>query len=177
MGAGKSTVGVRLAQLLGWSFVDLDEEIVRTEGKSIAGIFEESGETYFRQLENHALIEVLTRDGCVVALGGGALETVANQSALQNDPESLLVYLEAPLEALMARCEQQRLAHPAAPRRPVFENRPELTARFLRRRPLYEAAHWRIETADTGMEETVQTILRKWNEHTSRAMTGPPNEK
>ena len=164
MGAGKSTVGLRLAKELGWTFVDLDEEIVRTEGKSIATIFESSGEAYFRDREHSALRKTLTHDGIVLALGGGAIETEANRPHLQENPETLLIYLEAPLEILMVRCEEQQLSNPTAPRRPVLENRSELEKRFLRRKPLYEMAHWTVETAEADPEQTVQIILKRWRE-------------
>ena len=59
MGAGKSTIGPRLAQRLGWSFIDLDDEIVRTEQQSIAEIFDSIGEARFRELEQNALADYL----------------------------------------------------------------------------------------------------------------------
>ena len=60
MGAGKSTIGRRLATKLGWKFIDLDEEIELTEGQPIADIFRGHGETHFRQLERLALKRVST---------------------------------------------------------------------------------------------------------------------
>lgn len=162
MGAGKSTVGVRLAKELDWEFVDLDEEIVRTEQRSIADIFETEGESRFREIEHHALTNALGRDSVVLALGGGALETAANRLLLDEDSETWLLYLEAPLEVLMARCATEQ---PGSPRRPVFENRPELTGRFERRRPLYETAAWTIRTADLSPDGIVQMIRDRWIEH------------
>jgi shikimate kinase len=165
MGAGKSTVGVRLARELGWTFFDLDEEIVRAEQKSIAAIFETVGEAGFRQIEHLALADALKRSGMVLALGGGALETAANRDLLANDPGALLIYLEAPLDILIERCEQQYRVQSETVRRPVLENQSELTARFLRRKPLYESAHWTIDTAELDPEEIVQIILTRWGEH------------
>ena len=57
MGSGKSTVGRELAELMGWEFVDLDEEIERQEGTSIREIFAERGEAEFREIEHRALME------------------------------------------------------------------------------------------------------------------------
>src|SRR3954471_2851015 len=74
MGAGKSTVGRRLAELAGVPFVDLDEAITARAGKSIAAIFAESGEAAFRALEAEELGRALEAQGPqVLALGGGAL--------------------------------------------------------------------------------------------------------
>jgi shikimate kinase len=166
MGAGKSTVGMRLAQELGWAFVDLDEEIVRAERKNIAEIFETAGEASFRQLEHLALADALRRSGMVLALGGGAVETEANRQLLTGDPETLLLYLEAPLDVLLDRCEQQYRFQSEAVRRPILERRSELTGRFLRRKPLYESAHWTIETAECDPDEIVRIILTRWKERT-----------
>jgi shikimate kinase len=168
MGAGKSAVGVRLAQELRWIFVDLDAEIVRMERKSIAEIFETAGETAFRKLEHFALSNILQRSGMVLALGGGAMESAVNRQALANHPETLLVYLEAPFDVLVQRCEEQQREQPGTPRRPVLEHRGELAARFLRRRPWYESAHTTIATADCGLDEVVLRIVEQWKRSTQK---------
>jgi shikimate kinase len=163
MGAGKSTLGPRLAEQLSWSFVDLDDEIVRAEQKSIAQIFDSIGETRFRELERNALANALRLESVVLALGGGAIETAANRQLIQEDEETLLLYLEAPLEVLIARCEQQQLERTAV-RRPVLEKRAELTERFHRRQPLYEQADWTIATAGQTLDELVIAVIARWNE-------------
>ena len=72
MGAGKSTVGPRLAERLGRDFLDTDEEVERQAGTRISEIFARDGEARFRALEADA-IECASRAGAVVALGGGAI--------------------------------------------------------------------------------------------------------
>lgn len=163
MGAGKSTLGALLARGLGWTFVDLDEEIVRAEQKSIADIFASIGESSFRELERAALAQTLQHERIVLALGGGAIETDANRQLLQEDRETLLLYLEAPLDVLMTRCEQQQMENKAV-RRPVLERRAELAQRFLRRQPLYESAHWTLHTSGRSPEEIVDAILLQWKQ-------------
>ncbi len=162
MGAGKSTVGLRLARELAWTFVDLDEEIVRAEQKSIADIFEAMGEPGFRELEHLTLAAALEHHNTVLALGGGAVETTANRQLLSGNSETLLVYLEAPLAELISRCELQYESGFAAARRPILERKSELAERFLRRQPLYKAAHWTIETAERDPDEIVRVILARW---------------
>jgi shikimate kinase len=162
MGAGKSTIGPRLAQRLGWTFIDLDDEIVRAEQKSIAEIFDSIGEARFRDLEQNALAKTLHQEHIVLALGGGAIETAANRQRIQEDQETLLLYLAAPLEVLIERCEQQQL-HRKAVRRPILERRAELTERFQRRRPFYELADWTLETTGKTLDELVHTIMAQWN--------------
>lgn len=69
---GKSTVGGRLAARLGWTFVDLDREIEREAGRTIAEMFAVDGEPFFRSVESRALQSQLTRDRLVLAPGGGS---------------------------------------------------------------------------------------------------------
>lgn len=162
MGAGKSTLGPRLAQQLGWSFIDLDDEIVRAEQKSIVQIFDSIGEARFRELEQNALANALRLEKVVLALGGGAIETEANRQLIHQDRETLLLYLAAPLQVLLERCEQQQLERKAV-RRPILEKRAELTERFHRRRPLYELSDWTLDTAGQSLDELVLAVLARWN--------------
>lgn len=163
MGAGKSTLGDLLARELGWTFVDLDEEIVRAQKKSIADIFASEGEARFRALEHAALAKVLERKKIVLALGGGAIEMDANRQLMEKNRQTLLLYLEAPLHELIERCERQ-MAEKKAARRPVMENRSELAERFRRRKPLYESAHWTAHTAGRHPEEIVAAVLSRWRD-------------
>src|SRR5262245_48273180 len=72
MGAGKTTIGKRLAALLDIPFVDSDNEIVEAAGCSISDIFEIYGEQVFRDLEQRVMLRLLTGDPIVLATGGGA---------------------------------------------------------------------------------------------------------
>src|ERR1700733_15154780 len=82
MGCGKSTIGKALADELGWSFVDLDEEIERRAGSTIATIFDTCGEEAFREMERAALQERIRTIQMgrpqVISLGGGAFVTDEN---------------------------------------------------------------------------------------------------
>src|SRR5689334_12761274 len=82
MGCGKSTVGRALADEIGWTFLDLDEEIERQQGRSISGIFEKEGEPSFREIESAVLkekVKLVDRGRPhVIALGGGAFLSDAN---------------------------------------------------------------------------------------------------
>lgn len=70
MGSGKSTVGRKLAEELGWHFEDIDEAITHDAGMSIAEIFQDSGESFFRLEEHRKTREVLNQDEVVIATGG-----------------------------------------------------------------------------------------------------------
>lgn len=81
-GAGKTTIGERLADRLGLEFLDIDADIVAQEGKPITEIFAEHGEAYFRELEERAIAAALENHGGVLALGGGAVCTNATRQRL-----------------------------------------------------------------------------------------------
>jgi shikimate kinase len=157
MGSGKSTIGPLLAESLGWRFMDLDSEIERRDGRTVARIFAESGEPHFRQLETAALASLLGRRRAVVALGGGAPEELGNRLLLEQTPRTAIVYLAAPFEALVARCMQQ----PGGAERPVLADLTTAERRFKARRRLYEriASHT-LDTADLSVEETAVLVLK-----------------
>src|ERR1700761_6658284 len=107
MGAGKSTVGALLARLLQWNFLDADSVLEARAGKTIAEIFTQQGESVFRDLESEVVHDLLQEDRLVLAVGGGAIETATIRDSLLNSPETCVVFLEAPLEIMVSRCEEQ----------------------------------------------------------------------
>lgn len=155
MGAGKSTVGALLAQQLQWHFLDADSVLEIRAGATIAEIFAQQGETAFRQREAEVIQDLIRRDHLVLALGGGAIETASIRDALFQNPETCVVFLKAPLEIMISRCEQQ----PGAALRPVLHDRERLRSRFESRLPHYSNAHLVIETVTLTPEETSQQIL------------------
>src|SRR5262245_4177165 len=101
MGAGKTTVGRVLAQLLQHRFFDLDEIIEKDAGKSVRQIFTEDGELEFRRVEKKALESLQGTWDAVVALGGGAYAAEENRRLVRE--LGTAVWLECPLEVCMAR--------------------------------------------------------------------------
>jgi shikimate kinase len=155
MGSGKSTIGPLLAAELGWNFVDLDAEIERRTGLTVPQIFTERGEAAFRKEETAALVTALGHAHTVIALGGGAPETLANRLLLEQTPATAVVYLAAPFATLAARCAQQ----PGAIR-PNFADQAAAETRFTTRQPLYQRlAHVSIETDGLSPEDSVAALL------------------
>ncbi len=114
MGAGKSSVGAGLSRKLGWPFEDLDERIQARERRSIEQIFRQSGEPAFRQLEHAALrslIEELGASAKVVALGA-ALSRRRTMPRCSKRLGCSTIFLDAPVEELFRRCQQQQLDRP-----------------------------------------------------------------
>lgn len=106
MGAGKTTVGRRLAKRLGKSFYDCDEEIERTTGVKIPVIFDIEGEAGFRAREARMLAELVVRSDIVLATGGGAVLSGDNRKLLAEN--GLVVYLRALASDLWARTRHDR---------------------------------------------------------------------
>jgi shikimate kinase len=156
MGAGKSTVGALLARELQWRFLDADHVLEDRAGKSIAEIFAQEGENFFRALEAEVIKDLIKEHFMVLALGGGAVENLATRQAVLQSPDTCIVFLQAPLEIMIARCEHQS----GAALRPVLHDREHLRSRFESRLPHYQNAHLVIETALFTPEETSQQILK-----------------
>lgn len=111
MGSGKSTVGKILADALGLAFVDLDEEIVREEGRSIPEIFTSVGEAGFREIEFRVLKKVLgSRGAFILALGGGTV-TLPRSAVLVRE-KTLCIWLQASPEELWARLRDEASGRP-----------------------------------------------------------------
>ena len=102
MGAGKTTVGALLAKLLGWRFVDSDEEIAKRFG-TIADLFQSRGERWFREAETEIIREVCLADRLVLSTGGGAVLKEENRSLFKKD--GFVVYLTASVELLEKRLQ------------------------------------------------------------------------
>jgi shikimate kinase len=101
MGAGKSTVGGIVAARLGRPFVDLDGEIERREGRTVAELFAAEGESGFRKAERAALAEVARQPGIVVACGGGVATDEDSYAILRES--GTVVYLQVSPEEAVAR--------------------------------------------------------------------------
>ncbi len=157
MGAGKSTTGPILAERLCWRFVDADHYLHAKTGCTISEMFLEQGEAPFRQLEAEVFAELHRDDELVIALGGGAVETEATRSLLEQASDTCVVFLRAPLEVLIERCEKQ----PDAAGRPVLRRRDTLSQRFHARLPYYERSHIVVDTEGLHPRTVVDRILHQ----------------
>lgn len=161
MGAGKSTIGPLLATSLGWQFRDADAVVEAQEGTTVAQIFAQRGEAAFRTLEAEAIREQIQSDGLVLALGGGAMEAASTRELLESATKTCVVFLDAPLDTLVARC----IAQPGAAERPVLADREGLLQRFESRLPHYRKAHLTVLTAGLAPGVVVERILEAMEAH------------
>ncbi|WHZ19699.1 MAG: Shikimate kinase I [Rhodanobacteraceae bacterium] len=106
MGAGKSSIGRRLAEHFGMPCIDLDAAVEQRTGTSVATIFEIEGEAGFRRRESAMLAELAQRDGIVLATGGGAVLASANRALLHE--RGFVVWLETSVEQQLRRLVRDR---------------------------------------------------------------------
>jgi shikimate kinase len=155
MGSGKSAVGRLLADELGWSFADVDEDIEKAEGVSIAEIFDTRGEEEFRRIEQEALRKRLRDVECgkplVLALGGGAFIDPANRKMLEE--RGVTLWLDCPFPRICARVEGQT-------HRPLARDPEKFQRLFDDRRDLYSKAEHRIEADTDDPAAIVAEILK-----------------
>lgn len=144
MAAGKTTVGRHLARELGFPFIDTDELIVAREGP-IQALFARVGEAGFRAAEFEAVRAVLDGPLAVIALGGGAVTHAPTQALLA--ARALRVYLDVPVETLVARLRRSRTVRPLVGREPTAERVREL---LDLREPLYREADLVVRSRHTS---------------------------
>lgn len=153
MGSGKTTVGKFLARILKFDFVDLDNEIEKSEGKSITQIFNDNGEQYFRFLEKEKVQEYINSKNTVLSLGGGTFEDKETQKLLKKN--GIVIYLKASPSTLLKRTK-------VTIHRPLLHTNFSLeTLSFIlnKRKKNYEKAHHIIEVNNKTKKETVKKIL------------------
>jgi Shikimate kinase len=110
MGAGKTTLGKPLAQSLGKTFLDADDELEKREARSIPEIFAQNGEVFFREREEKLLREFVRSENIVLATGGGVVLREANRTLLMEN--GTVVYLRATPEILTQRLRHRQKNRP-----------------------------------------------------------------
>jgi len=158
MGTGKTTIGILLANRLGYNFVDTDGLIVDKLKMSIPDIFALHGEEYFRRLEKSILTAVMENNRQVISTGGGIVLNPENRALILE--KGLVIALEASLEELWKRLSKDKS-------RPLLfgENpRKKMEELYLSRKSLYHQAHFRIFVDHKSPEEIVSEILSRIQE-------------
>lgn len=163
MGSGKSTIGPILGNVLGYSFVDLDDAIEAKAGKPVRHIFAEEGEAVFRALEASAMRETGNRQRLVVALGGGAL-TIEENLVWALD-HGIVIYLRVPVKQLVQRLRRSRTVRPLlrdASGRLLSATalRDKVAALMDRREPFYLQAHLVVDVDDLRVGLTVDKVVQ-----------------
>lgn len=153
-GSGKTTIGQAVAQATGRTFLDLDLEIERREGRSISQIFAERGEPYFRKKERE-LTEELTLVGNMIVSPGGGWATNPDVVALVCPP-SQLVYLKVRPATALKRLGPMRSLRPLLMRPNPAD---ELERLLAARKQAYEAAHHVIDTELLSVQRVTEKVI------------------
>ena len=159
MGAGKTTIGRRLAQALALPFVDADEAIVAAAGRSIEDIFAERGECEFRRGERQVIARLLDGPPHVLATGGGAFIDPRTRALMK--ARAISIWLKAPLDVLMKRVTKRD-------HRPLLkEDDPRAVMQRLmdERYPIYAEADLTVETGSGPHNSAVAHILTALRKH------------
>lgn len=152
MASGKTTIGKRLAEVLGRQFIDTDELIEKREGISISEIFERYGEGYFRDVEEEVISEAVKQPNIVIATGGGCIIREKTRKLLKEI--GIVFWLKVDAETVLSRTNNDDT-------RPLLKEDKErrINALLSQREILYkETAHYVIDTIESP-EEIVSKIL------------------
>ena len=176
MGAGKSSIGRRVADRFGLRFVDLDEEIERRTGASVTTIFDCEGEAGFRDRERAALAACLEQDGQLVATGGGAVLDARNRALMRE--RGFVVHLQVDVPAQLRRLARDR----SRPLLATGEREAVLRRLAAEREPLYrEGAHLGFDpgqdAASAAAGRLARVLADRWQGATVGADSPSPQAR
>jgi shikimate kinase len=158
MATGKSSVGKRLAEILGRDFLDLDAMIEAEEGMPISQIFAQRGEPAFRTLEVRMVERVAERSGCVIAAGGGTILNPKNLETLKRN--GVVIALEADADAVLSRIgdgEDRPLLR-------VADKRGRIRELMELRKGAYAMADIAVDTSRLSIEEVARLLVERLRE-------------
>ena len=161
MGAGKSTVGRRLAGLMDRDFVDADDAIEDAAQRSISEIFAEFGEAYFRDGERRVIARLMEESNGVIATGGGAFVDPETRALILE--KGIAVWIDCDIDTLVERTSRRN-------HRPLLKTgdpREILTRLLNERGPLYAEAQVRVKSNEGPHADTAQAILRAIEDYLS----------
>ncbi|MCK4809744.1 MAG: shikimate kinase [Candidatus Omnitrophica bacterium] len=153
MGTGKTVAGKLLADRLGRSFVEMDEEIERREGKKIVDIFSQRGEDYFRKVEKLVLKEIAGKNNLVVSCGGGVVIDPENLKILKET--GIVVRLDADCGVIYERTKK----HTHRPLLNVADPQAKIKEILDKRERFYRQAHHSIDTSFIPVNRVVEKIV------------------
>lgn len=161
MGSGKSAVGKFLAQETGFSFIDLDEYIEQKEQKTIAEIFAQKGEIYFRKLETKYLDKILNNtSNAILSLGGGTPCFGDNMNLIKGYSNWKSIYLKTSINELSNRLFDERNKRPLIAHNSTKEQLSEFIAKHLFERSIYyNKALISIQTDGKSISKVASEII------------------
>ena len=157
MGSGKSYLGKRLANRLKLELIDLDDYLETKAGKTIATIFEEDGEKYFRALENQCLKEVSLLDHKIVALGGGTPCFFDNMTIINHTGTS--IYLKTSVATTVERLKNETNHRPLLKEKSLNELKSFIQQKLKDRKQFYEQAQYIVSTENENVLNDIVLLI------------------
>lgn len=157
MGAGKTSIGKRLAARLEVPFADADHEIEEAAGMSVAEIFSKFGEPYFRDGERRVIARLLAEKPLVLATGGGAYMDEITRAAMKES--AFTIWLKAPIDILLGRVRKRQGAGQTRPLLANNDMRGTLERLLAVREPVYAGADMVLESGDEPHAVLLDKIL------------------
>ena len=163
MGSGKSTIGKKLARVLKYEFIDLDEYISDKERASIPEIFANRGEIYFRKKETIYLNEILSnKEDVVLALGGGTPCYASNLNTIKTSEETSSFYLKLSIPSLVKRLFLEKQNRPLISHLETTDELSEFIGKHLfERTQFYNQAQYILNADDLTQKDILEDILLK----------------
>ena len=159
MGVGKTTLGKLVAKNQGLEFIDTDANIENKNSMTINEIFEQKGENFFRLEEKKEILNSLSKQDCVIALGGGAfMNKTIRESVLKN---AISVWLDIDLKILNQRLKWNQ-------KRPLlkkYNNQKKLNELYELRKNIYQLANHKIVCDKLNKEDIVNRIIRLYEKY------------
>ena len=159
MGVGKTTLGKLVAKNQGLEFIDTDANIENKNSMTINEIFEQKGENFFRLEEKKEILNLLSKQDCVIALGGGAfMDKTIRESVLKN---AISVWLDIDLKILNQRLKWNQ-------KRPLlkkYNNQKKLNELYEQRKNVYQLANHKIVCDKLNIEDIVNRIIRLYEKY------------
>lgn len=163
MGAGKTSVGKRLAARLSVPFRDADDEIEAAAGMTVAEIFARFGEPYFRDGERRVIARLLDEPPHVLATGGGGYMDEATRALMRQ--RCFTIWLKAPVGLLLKRVKKRQTAEGTRPLLTGGDMRATLEKLAAVREPVYAQADLILETADAPHNVMLDRIIAALGQH------------
>lgn len=161
MGSGKTRHGKKLAAKTNMQFIDLDEVLMESMGKSISEIFAEYGEIYFREMESAFLKNTADFDHTIVSCGGGTPCFFDNMDWILANGKC--IHLTAPVEIIFGRLREKKDKRPLLRNMDDAELRLYIENKLLERAPFYSRAHATVDTSQADKEELMLQLVNSWN--------------
>lgn len=156
MGSGKTTVGKKLSNKLGIPFYDLDLEIEKKVVQKIPEIFENLGESVFRELEKDQLRQICTADNFILACGGGTPIFHNNMEYMNN--MGITIYLEMNTQAVLSRLSNQNNNRPLLKNKSKEELLVFVNSHLNERIPFYEKAKYKVNSIGIDLNEIIHIV-------------------